>query len=81
MKNLYLCTSLHYQELVEAFTPEDAKTFMINAHPEDGEYCCYMATDDDKRLFNATPIVPLLPRRKVKLNQLDWVNQLNGARS
>ena len=74
-KKLYLCTSLHHQELVEASSPNDARIFMQNAHPDDGEYCCYMATEDDKRVFNSNPMVELLPRKRFKPEQLDWVGK------
>ena len=71
---MYLCTSLHYQELVEANDPMTARSLMIQAHPNDGEYCCYAATDDDLRIFRTMSFQPLTPRKKIKLNQLDWVS-------
>lgn len=75
MKKLYLCTSMHWQELVEASTPQDAKTFMMNAHPDDGEYHCYAATEDDKRVFASNPMQALAPRKKFKAEQLDCVGK------
>ena len=76
MKTLYLCTSLHHQELVEANNPQDARTFMQNAHPDDGEYCTYLATEEDRDLFNRSMRIELKPQKRFKPNQLDWVSEV-----
>lgn len=76
MKKLFLVTSMHWQELVEAVSPYDAKTFMMNAHPDDGEYNVYIATEDDRRVFANNPMKALKPRERVKSEQLDWVGHL-----
>lgn len=76
MKKMYLCASMHHRELVEASNPFDAKTFMQNAHPDDGEYRCYAATDDDLKLFKKSTFVELAPRKRFKPEQLDWVGKI-----
>ena len=75
-KRLYLCASMHHRELVEANNPHDARTFTQNAHPDDGEYRTYLATDDDRKLFNRSTFVALEPRKRFKAEQLDWVGEL-----
>lgn len=75
-KQLHLCASRHWQELVEARNPQDAKTFMMNAHPDDGEYNVYVATEDDRRVFANNPMEALKPRKRFKAEQLDCVGKL-----